>query len=383
MSPAELNITIETREEIVIQVEEGTSPVELTLDARPDVLVLTPPEEFYLFVETNKIELDVTNRIPDMDLIIEANPDVIVLPTTGLTGPPGPMGPQGPRGYTGAQGIPGPPGVQGPAGADSTVPGPEGPIGPEGPPGIQGSQGVKGDTGAAGAQGPKGDTGAQGSQGAQGPQGPQGVKGDTGAQGPQGDPGLQGPQGVKGDTGAQGAQGPQGPQGPSGAVIGAPIPWLVAAIPAGFLEFNGQAITAGAYPQLFALYGANLPDLRGLYLMGTDAGHAIGTVFGEAQHTLTLSEMASHTHVQNSHTHPVGQHDHTLQMAGSAGANAFAQTSGGTVVDKGGGGAGSPIKLSAALSAQAQTAVNQNAGGDGAHNNLPPTRAVKWITAAG
>src|SRR5215510_1907218 len=48
------------------------------------------------------------------------------------------------------------------------------------------------------------------------------------------------------------------PGGGGSVPIGSPIPWLVTAIPAGYLEFNGQPITNAAYPILFGLFGANL-----------------------------------------------------------------------------------------------------------------------------
>lgn len=211
--------------------------------------------------------------------------------------------------------------------------------------------------------------------------------------------------------------------GGGGQLIGAPIPWLLAAIPAGFLEFNGQAIDSGTYPQLAALFGTNLPDLRGDFLMGRDAGHAVGTVGGESVHTLLPAEMPIHTHVQNahdhvqdahdhtpgSHTHTMAHthtltHDHTVQTGASVGGGAYVARGTGTVADIGGSG-GSPIKYppqssgaasngtttvpsasnvgSTTANNQTTVATNQNAGGDGAHNNLPPYQAVIWITAAG
>lgn len=189
--------------------------------------------------------------------------------------------------------------------------------------------------------------------------------------------------------------------------VGAPIPWLVSSIPPGYLEFDGQAISAGTYPQLAALFGTNLPDLRGKYLMGQDGTHAVGSVFGEAEHDLVIAEMPTHTHIQDAHDHGAGVHTHTLahthtinhghvlQMAASAGSNSYPQFSGGTVVDRG---PSTPVKDMAGSSGAAsvgttsapsanntatKVATNQNEGGGNPHNNLPPSQAVRWITAAG
>src|SRR5215831_593615 len=108
--------------------------------------------------------------------------------------------------------------------------------------------------------------------------GPTGPAGATGAAGPTGAtgaastvPGPTGPAGATGPTGPTGPTGGTGPTGPAGAPgppIGVPLPWLTNAIPSGYLEFAGQAITSAAYPQLFALFGATLPNLRGAFLYG-------------------------------------------------------------------------------------------------------------------
>ena len=59
--------------------------------------------------------------------------------------------------------------------------------------------------------------------------------------------------------------------------VGTIISWPVAQNPAdwrnpdgsyNWLECNGQSITKAAYPELFALMGGKLPDLRGLFYEG-------------------------------------------------------------------------------------------------------------------
>ena len=97
--------------------------------------------------------------------------------------------------------------------------------------------------------------------------------------------------------------------------VGTIISWPVAQNPAdwrnpdgsyNWLECNGQSITKAAYPELFALMGGLVPDLRGLFLRGygsqshvqnngstvgvtstTHASGALGQVQGDAIRNIT------------------------------------------------------------------------------------------------
>ncbi|AXH64805.1 hypothetical protein CYG50_16915 [Providencia huaxiensis] len=58
--------------------------------------------------------------------------------------------------------------------------------------------------------------------------------------------------------------------------VGAPIPWPQAAAPSGFLVCNGQSFNKTTYPLLAKVYPTGvLPDLRGEFLRGLDAGRNI------------------------------------------------------------------------------------------------------------
>ena len=60
-------------------------------------------------------------------------------------------------------------------------------------------------------------------------------------------------------------------KGSGGVPVGTIVAWPVAKNPsdmANWLECNGQSISQSAFPELFALVGANVPDLRGLFLRG-------------------------------------------------------------------------------------------------------------------
>ncbi|EDB6658740.1 phage tail protein [Salmonella enterica subsp. enterica serovar Tennessee] len=68
--------------------------------------------------------------------------------------------------------------------------------------------------------------------------------------------------------------------------VGVPVPWPLAAEPAGWLKCNGAAFTAAQYPKLAQAYpGLKLPDLRGEFIRGWDDGRGvdIGRILLSAQ----------------------------------------------------------------------------------------------------
>lgn len=107
------------------------------------------------------------------------------------------------------------------------------------------------------------------------------------------------------------------------------ISWFAGSgAPAGWLIRDGSLVPVATYPNLFAVIGytyggsgANfaLPDDRGLAVGGSGLGTAVpgltsrtlGSVTGSETHTLTVAELATHTHVQDSHNHSQVAHAHT------------------------------------------------------------------------
>jgi microcystin-dependent protein len=73
---------------------------------------------------------------------------------------------------------------------------------------------------------------------------------------------------------------------------GAIVMWGGATIPTGWLECNGQS-TAG-YASLTAIYGTNLPDLRGEFIRGWD--HGRGVDLGRAILSAQAQDIQPHTH---------------------------------------------------------------------------------------
>ncbi|MBG0620796.1 phage tail protein [Enterobacter roggenkampii] len=63
--------------------------------------------------------------------------------------------------------------------------------------------------------------------------------------------------------------------------VGVPVPWPLAAAPAGWLKCNGAAFTAAQYPKLALAYPAlKLPDLRGEFIRGWDDGRGVDSSRG-------------------------------------------------------------------------------------------------------
>jgi microcystin-dependent protein len=122
-----------------------------------------------------------------------------------------------------------------------------------------------------------------------------------------------------------------------------------------------------------------LPDMRGRTaigidnMSGTDAGvltipNAIGATSGEEKHLIITAEMPSHTHPQNAHGHGAGNYQ-GLQMtnaAAAAGGSFQSLIASGTYVTD-------------TLTISNQTAVNQNTGGGGSSNILPPFMLLNYI----
>ena len=86
--------------------------------------------------------------------------------------------------------------------------------------------------------------------------------------------------------------------------------------PQGWALCNGQLLPINQNQALFSLlgttYGGNgqttfgLPDLRGRVPIHVGAGHTLGERAGEQAHTLSVSEMPTHSHAVNASSIAVG-----------------------------------------------------------------------------
>lgn len=196
--------------------------------------------------------------------------------------------------------------------------------------------------------------------------------------------------------------------------------WGTTTAPTGWLICDGSAISRTTYAGLFALIGTtfgvgdgsttfNLPNLKGRVPVGRDSADTDWDVLGETRgsktHTLTISEMPSHTHIQNSHNHSQSAHNHILyaiatstdgshrhEFSDTGGATAQRSTSSPTASTATNTNAVdyteyagthshtvTGITVDTTATNIAETATNQNAGGDGAHNNIQPSIVLNFI----
>src|SRR5436309_1751115 len=86
--------------------------------------------------------------------------------------------------------------------------------------------------------------------------------------------------------------------------------------PKGWALCNGQLLPINQNQALFSLLGTTfggngqqtfgLPDLRGNVPIHVGQGHTLGEKGGEQSHTLSISEIATHTHVASASNNTAG-----------------------------------------------------------------------------
>ena len=161
--------------------------------------------------------------------------------------------------------------------------------------------------------------------------------------------------------------------------VGAIIPWVVTAAPSGYLLCHGSAVSRTTYSDLFAvvasLYGDgngsttfNLPDFRGRFLAGYNAGTSrltsvtsgmvvgdtIAVTGGTQAVTLTEAQLASHTH-DSGNLHFVNGGD-----AAQQGVHA--------------------VQRSEANGVSVMILGSTDSTGDGgAHSNIPPVITINYV----
>lgn len=110
------------------------------------------------------------------------------------------------------------------------------------------------------------------------------------------------------------------------------------------------------------LFGGVWEQIEDRFLLACGTTYSNGATGGEATHTLTVSEMPSHTHIQNQHRHGLNRN---FSDGGGGTTSAYITTANRTTSTK---------------YTTYTTATNQNTGGGGPHNNMPPYLAVYcWV----
>jgi microcystin-dependent protein len=156
--------------------------------------------------------------------------------------------------------------------------------------------------------------------------------------------------------------------------IGTIKPFSFNFAPKGWARCNGQLLAINSNQALFSLlgttYGGNgtqnfaLPNLQGSFPLCMGSGYTIGQVGGEALHTLSTTEMASHAHV------PVGSSD-PASTGTPTGAYPAAQTASAGVT---------PYASSASTPVALATGSSNNGSGQG-HENRPPFLVMNYCIA--
>lgn len=157
--------------------------------------------------------------------------------------------------------------------------------------------------------------------------------------------------------------------------VGAVVPYISSTAPKGWLNCLGQAVSRADYADLFSVIGTtygsgngsttfNLPDLAGRVAVGQGTGtgltsRSMGSKSGAENHTLTTSEIPSHTHTSNASGGSLGLLTASGSNTASAGLDASA----------------SEPDLYAAPAAL----TIDSAGGGGSHNNMQPFTVLNYI----
>ena len=155
--------------------------------------------------------------------------------------------------------------------------------------------------------------------------------------------------------------------------------------PSGWLLCDGSEVNrTGTYADLFALIGTtygvgngsstfNLPDLRGLTVVGEGTGdgltaRTLAATGGEEAHQITTGEMASHTHGSaGNHRHRPSQNNRFATHYDPGGLDYVLKTS------------GSDSKSLASYTTYAGTHTHASVGSNTAHNTMQPFIVLRYI----
>lgn len=140
--------------------------------------------------------------------------------------------------------------------------------------------------------------------------------------------------------------------------------------PKGWALCNGQLLPINQNQGLFSLLGTTfggdgrvnfaLPDLRGRTPLHVGSGHTLGERGGEQTHTLSISELPTHTHVAQASSNAGTTQDATGNVLGTVASRIYTDPN--------------------ALTALSPTTIT-NVGGSQAHLNMQPFLTLSFSIA--
>ena len=118
------------------------------------------------------------------------------------------------------------------------------------------------------------------------------------------------------------------------------------------------------------LFGGTWEQIKDTFLLASGSSYEAGTIGGEATHTLTTTEMPSHSHtncIYNTNNSNSTMAISAIRLTNGVGAYSWINISTASDITTAGGNGGDPC------------GITKNTGGSQAHNNMPPYLAVyKW-----
>lgn len=186
-----------------------------------------------------------------------------------------------------------------------------------------------------------------------------------------------------------------GNESPAGSIMA----WGALTAPANWLLCDGSVVLRATWPSLYNAIGTQyntggetslqfrLPNLQGRVAVGRDASQiefdTLGETGGAKTHTLTASEMPSHTHTFSGTTSTDGAHTH----ASSSGTSFVTDLGAGTQLPTASGGNygfrnNGANTASAGAHSHTYSGTTVSAGSGSAHNNLQPYIVLNYIIKA-
>jgi hypothetical protein len=103
--------------------------------------------------------------------------------------------------------------------------------------------------------------------------------------------------------------------------VGSIVMWSAATLPPGWLICNGDPVSSTLNPELYAIVGANVPDLRNRFIVGAGSSYGVNASGGGANH----NHGDNFTFTTPSHDHNItgGSHAHSDNISASTNSNAL------------------------------------------------------------